>query len=529
MLLKIKELWSLTRAAKQQGVSIQRRLWLYWVSMALAVFALLLLVLSFAGVFSDPAKKLSDALELQQCNTVSALSDQLSGLTAQCVSLSETASKELSNVLIEHGASFDDLNDNQALIVEVEEALYAPVYSTLRAGDCSGVFVALNATTNTGLANAEHSRMGLYLRYSDLNSTGSANQHLIYFRGVSEIARSRQVQMHNRWNLEFDTTCLPGYDAFLTAPTGRLADRGAWSGRVHLKDTWEDVLLLYIPVLDSNGAVIGLCGAELSGLYFRLSYPSISSNYGGMITLLAPLDGDRLLLDEAMLGDSDSLRPESDEAMDFKKGAYYNTYTIGGQRFLGLHQALSCKTADGYPLAAVTLLPERGYDQMASSSRATWIVGSLFFLLCMLALALFLSRRFVRPITRSIQAIQDSPTDNQPSGISEIDALLAFIRTEAAAQELEPGALPPNIEELLRGFQEKADSLTPTERTVLQYFIEGLTIEEVAERSFISIATAKRHNTNLNRKLGISSRSELMVYIDLFRRCNRLSEITHRR
>ena len=48
---------------------------------------------------------------------------------------------------------------------------------------------------------------------------------------------------------------------------------------------------------------------------------------------------------------------------------------------------------------------------------------------------------------------------------------------------------------------------------------------KLAARAYISVATAKKHNTNINRKLGVTSREELMLYIDLFRRCGRLDEI----
>ena len=54
---------------------------------------------------------------------------------------------------------------------------------------------------------------------------------------------------------------------------------------------------------------------------------------------------------------------------------------------------------------------------------------------------------------------------------------------------------------------------------------DGCSLEEVAARAYISVATAKKHNTNINRKLGVTSREELMLYIDLFRRCGRLDEI----
>ncbi len=87
--------------------------------------------------------------------------------------------------------------------------------------------------------------------------------------------------------------------------------------------------------------------------------------------------------------------------------------------------------------------------------------------------------------------------------------------------------LPSDIEELFVEFENRVKTLTPTERTVLQYYIDGCSLEEIAEKSYISINTAKKHNTNLNKKLGISSRDELQLYIELFRRGNRLEEISY--
>lgn len=233
---KMKELWQATKEAKRQGIRMQRKLVLYWMSMLLAVFAFFLLLLSVTGVFSNSKRKLSDVLAVQQYNAASKLSGQLNGLNAQCVALSETVSNVVSNTLRDNGASFDDLSDNQELIAEVEEALYGHLLSTLRASDCSGAFLLLDATTNTKLENAENSRMGLYLRYTELDRTGNANQHLAYYRGVSDVARKQQVRIHNRWNLEFDTAALPGYEEFMAAPVDRLADAGVWTGRVRMKD-----------------------------------------------------------------------------------------------------------------------------------------------------------------------------------------------------------------------------------------------------------------------------------------------------
>ena len=75
----------------------------------------------------------------------------------------------------------------------------------------------------------------------------------------------------------------------------------------------------------------------------------------------------------------------------------------------------------------------------------------------------------------------------------------------------------------------RVQTLTPSERALLQLYLEGYDIHEAAEQAFISIGTARKHNTNINRKLGVSNREELMLYFDLFRRCDRLDELTYHR
>ena len=74
-------------------------------------------------------------------------------------------------------------------------------------------------------------------------------------------------------------------------------------------------------------------------------------------------------------------------------------------------------------------------------------------------------------------------------------------------------------------FSSRAESLTATERSILQHSADGREISEVAEVAFISIHTVRKHNANIYQKLGVGSRDELMLYLDLFRRSNRLDEI----
>lgn len=85
--------------------------------------------------------------------------------------------------------------------------------------------------------------------------------------------------------------------------------------------------------------------------------------------------------------------------------------------------------------------------------------------------------------------------------------------------------LPPNMEEMFDAFVEKVSSLSSAEHRILNYYIHGHEIAQIPDLAFISIHTVKKHNRSIYQKLEISSRDELMLYIELFRRCGRLDEL----
>ena len=143
----------------------------------------------------------------------------------------------------------------------------------------------------------------------------------------------------------------------------------------------------------------------------------------------------------------------------------------------------------------------------------------MLFLLAMLVVATVLSRQFVKPINKSLAAVRGGATEMVASGIPEIDELLAAIRDRPA------GTLPPDVEARLRGFAERASTLTGTERSILQYYMDGYTVRDIPELACISASTVKTHNRNLYRKLDVDSFDELKVYIELFASCGRSGEL----
>ena len=513
--------------AKNRWISMERRLFLYWLIMVLAVMTAVFVVLIVAGVFSNDAGKLGGTLSVQQKNTTMTFNKLIDTLNAQNLALSEQITREVSDVLETEERTFKDLDNNPELITRIEERMCFYLQTIVRSRSCSGAYFILDATTNTEAPGADRSRMGLYLRSGNVGTDGMANQYITFFRGVADVARKENIQMHNRWNLEFDIDNVPGYEILMDFDGRRILDSCYLSNRVTLSGTWEQGVLLSIPVV-LEGKVRGVCGVELSELFFNMVFPSVESPYGNMVTVVAPIADKRLLLDGAISGKTDGTYFTTDGTLLIKNGEHYKTYSDGSRTYFGNHIVIP-KAVDGRSdLTLVTLVPEISYQSSVAKNRTFWLCGGRGYLVLMLLAAMFLTRRFMLPIQKQIRALKDQkePQEESNSGIIEIDELLAYMHARQAKPD-EESKMPPGMEELFFDFARRVETLTPMERTVLQYYINGFSVNEIAEKEFISLSTVRKHNSNINRKLGVSTREELLLYIDMFRRCDLMEKIAY--
>ena len=529
MLNKFRELRALNAFAKKQSVGMQRKLMLYWASMILVVFAAVMLLLSIAGAFSRDDEQLHEVMELHLSNTGDTLASQLDHLTAQSLNLSKELSREIEGALVQEGISLQEVNDDPERLLKLQEVMYPLISTTLQTANCNGAYAILDATTNTGLEGADHSRSGIHLRYSNLSASSPVVPTVVYFRGIPDIARQKNLELHNRWNLEFDTDQIPGYRELMDTPLDRPAQRYFWSRRIDLKDTWESAILLCVPIVGSDGTVYGVCGVEISALYFQLSYPAVEGQFGSAVTVMAPLRDSRLMLSDGLAGSVKGTYLDGQETLAIHQGRYYNEYDTGNERYIGLHQTIpiSKGEAGDTAWAVAILIPQESYAAYTADIQMTWIIAALGLLLVLLALSFFLARRFVRPITDSLKRFQQEelPGQGMSSGISEVDELAEFLNARARNQRLEQGELPPNIAELFDQFIERKDLLTEAEWNILRYYIDGHEIAEIPDLAFISMSTVRKHNRSIYQKLGVVSRDELMLYIDLLRRCGKLQEL----
>ena len=128
---------------------MERRLFLYWLIMVLAVMTAVFVVLIVAGVFSNDAGKLGGTLSVQQKNTTMTFNKLIDTLNAQNLALSEQITREVSDVLETEERTFKDLDNNPELITRIEERMCFYLQTIVRSRSCSGAYFILDATTNT--------------------------------------------------------------------------------------------------------------------------------------------------------------------------------------------------------------------------------------------------------------------------------------------------------------------------------------------------------------------------------------------
>ena len=244
--------------------------------------------------------------------------------------------------------------------------------------------------------------------------------------------------------------------------------------------------------------------------------------------MLAPIQDSRLLLPDGLVGSVNGTYLDGQETWPSIRGDTITNMTQARAVYRPApdHTHLQGRSGE-HRLGRRDPDPPGQLCRIHRRGAKTWIIAALGLLLALLALSFFLARRFVRPITDSLKRFQQEelPEQGLSSGISEVDELAEFLNARARNQRLEQGELPPNIAELFDQFVARKDLLTEAERNILRYYIDGHEIADIPDLAFISMSTVRKHNRSIYEKLGVASRDELMLYIDLLRRCGRLQEL----
>ena len=507
---------------KKNDKSIRNKTIMNYVGICIIVIALLFLILGFTGYFSNNNEKMQALFNVQLKNVDVALGEQMNEIEAKAIGMSDEISKTLNEFMISNSKSFEDLNDDEKLIEEMELKVSRILNNNLNATKSTGAFMVFDVTCNTESDGSD--RASVYLRRSDVNGNSLIDKNVYLFRGIPSVGRKEKFPIHNRWDLEFDTDYLKEYDTIINGKVDRLGESCIWSVPINLKDTWEKVSLLCMPVIDRSDNIIGVCGFELSEIYFHHCYPDLDDKFMNMVTSLVVIKDDTVILDKSMMDNTiDNLKVE-DDILTIITEKYYNRYKGENVSLIGKHKILPYKMDGDYKFAISVLVDGEYFRHVTFISDIGKVILLLIFIVIIASVLLLWLNHFIAPWSKLVETIRSGEDIDRENIVDpRIKELITYFDNKQ--HNVVISELPENVEEMLSEFVDKVEKLTPMERTVLHYYIEDYNLNEIADTLFISLNTAKKHNTNINRKLDISNRDELLVYIDIFRRCNRIDQI----
>ena len=505
----------------------------------LFVFFLLLIVtmgagtvgfLTMTGFFSAKTEEHRKAIASELAQTSQKMEKQFGDISIQALRLARHLSESIERRLAEKKLSTDDLRVQPGLLEEILNGEYEPLFFALERAKTSGAFLVLNATASRRAQEARVFRAGFFFKNWEPN-TLSMSSAILYLRGISRIGQKHGMVLDAQWAMEFDIEDEPYYNL----PQKAVRENPAflprlyyWQSALPLKGTDYRGMLCSAPLVDSRGNTFGVCGFEVDDAFFKFSYMPANSDYNNIFCVLAPMSKRTLDVSHALFSwrYTTAVGPRLGREMEIsapKKN--FSTYVQdNGEVFVGLHVQINLYAqdspfaADKYALAL--LVPEAEFDALSAAGNR----GLMSFLLLLLgvgiALSFTLSKWYTRPILKGFDTIRNV-YGQEPGGevfssdirvnIPEIDDLMEFLFSQSESMSAKTqGALAPNPE--TRGlFSKDAETLTTTEKNVLDLYLEGRSAKEIAEILNLSVNTIKTHNRHIFIKLNVSSRNELLA------------------
>lgn len=528
MQLHPKYILKFLRMAKRQSLSLRRRLAVYLIALCCAVALLGFIILNLLGLVNPTDSRLKDALVRQLDTTAAHILHDVDDSAAWGYSLSEEIAAAVRSALQTHRISFADLRNNEAVLTEIQQSAYSSVYTHMQLATCSGAFYLLNTTLNDSLPDESYN--GLYLKYANLYAENTIHNRACMFRGNYAVARENGVNLYSTWQLETLAETFPQAVALMDGHAKYLLTQV-----YPLPDSWERVRLLCVPVA-LNGEVIGVCGFELSDLYFQLAYPADANNEEPLLcALLTEQDGQWA---GQLSGHRSTASAPVQTRFSIKNHGRFERFDSDEGCFIGLTQEI---TVDDSEHLVAAMLPISYYERIVRRSQLN-VAGILLLLtLLLLALCIYLSHRYVKPILDGLDGLKKCETEHLPSNIPEIDDLFAYLAAKDRQHEAEISRLQSVNADAQReldraenaltslhaaGMQEidrdayalfcnNLCKLTPKEHEIFELYLDGKTGKEIQTLLDINPNTIKYHNRNIYNKLGVRSRKELLKYATL--------------
>ncbi|MGE4214798.1 MAG: EAL domain-containing protein [Anaerotignaceae bacterium] len=364
---------------------------------------------------------------------------------------SETAIIEkIENLLEENNAVPSDIKDNYQLNEQISKAITSELIYILRKNEVTGAFVVLNGK---GFKSDEENfqKTGVYIRDLDPANFSINDTDLLLERGLPSVSKQFGISLDNFWQAGFDFSMdsdqsffyMP-LNAALNNTNKKSSNYGYWSNSFALSPGDRNVISYSIPIILSDGSVVGVMGIDLTQSYIqsKLNYDELAENKQGAYFLGYTQDNGTTFVPVFSNGPVFQLHFCSQNTLTAKPTKYKNLFnfssykkssyqTTGAVQYLHLYN--NNTPFENTKWVIVGLMEE---NTLFSYSTAIHRVAYGSTLLCLVLgiMGIFAASRLITvPITNLVKNLRKTNPNSRIRlsrvEIEEIDELVASIET----------------------------------------------------------------------------------------------------
>lgn len=525
MLSNAYALWKEIKKSKKEGTSLRLRLFIFLAFFLFAILSGLLIILLLSGILNGGLRESKTWTENELTHLSTNVSTMYDRFSLQGIKMAEKISISLNKEMTSNHINAATLSEHPEILESLLDSQISTLYTSMKSVGSSGAFLMLNATVNPSLENSKNSRSGLFLKNTLPDTLNSVDANVRYLRGPASLARTYGYELLGQWKMEFDISNEPYWDMVMYNATNSslpLSRLYYWSNRIQLVDNSEPGMLLIVPLMDADGVAYGVCGFEISSMLFKLSFSPDNVLFSRIFCTLAPFKDNRIDTTCGMIaGNSyttNGLIGQTVEIAATRKT--FNAYTAeDGLTYSGIHQNVSLYPKDSAyeneNWLLCILMPEEDLEMIVMGKNKAFFLALFFFLVICLGMASYISRRFISPVLHALSLLKTKDHSTlKKTRILEIDDLLDYLSAHDEKESSSSPAYQPNLK-AYQEFVHNISSLSPAERAVFNLYMEGHTASEITQILFLSINTIKTHNKRIYEKLNVTSRKELMVYVQM--------------
>ena len=425
-LTKIKRLLLIGKEIWHNKRSMRGRFIIYLLSLVLLAGSAMLILLNVIGIVQPPSHDIDRFLEYELNTRTNDIKRQMNALAAHNIDLSQQLQNDIDRVMLEQGIynNYDALNNNSEAFTAIQQATYQTLAAKMQQAPASGALYLINASVNTNMLEPTYN--GLFLKFTNIYSENTLFNETCMFRGNPQVARNNNISLYSTWQLELNVHAYPQADKLLHAKENNISQQYILTDVAHLKESWEQSRLFLMPINSNNGRIIGICGFEISSVYFQQR--TKQANYKGNPLITAILDKKA---DNEYQGQLSNPASFVNSTIKTSSDGEHELFTAGQERFIGFTAPLTVGASEH---RVAVMLPADSYYHLQKQAKMRLLIMLGIILLLSLLSAGYFSKRYVDPLVADLQQLQQNPDAPPQANVLELNQFFEFLQSHSEQQ-----------------------------------------------------------------------------------------------